>query len=484
MIKIIGLGPGSPEALTLGTINILKEASKVYFRTEKHPTIDYIKALNISYETYDFAYDKYDSFEEVYGFIAKDIVDKYKEDQNIIYGVPGHPFVAEQSVKLIIDKCKDKNIEYKVYPAVSFVDTMMEALGIDPVEGLKIIDAFDIKNQVLDKRVGMVITQVYDKYIASEVKLQLSEYYNDDMDIFFVRAAGIKGLESIRKIKLYEIDRQEDIDYLTSLYIPKDCKTSTDFNDLLKIMEVLRSPDGCPWDREQTIESLKKYIIEECYEAVEAIEEQDDNKIIEELGDLLLQIVFVAQIAKEDGYFSIKDIVESICEKMVIRHPHVFGNIKVKDSEEVLANWDNIKKEEQGHKSHTEEMRHIAKTLPALIRAQKVQSKAAKVGFDWNNVEDAMKKVKEEFYEVKDVYKGQDVARILEEIGDLFFAVVNVARFLNVDSEEALSHTTEKFIKRFSYIEENALKSSRNLEDMTLDEMDELWNLAKNHEKK
>lgn len=478
MIKILGLGPGSPEALTLGTINILKDSSKKYFRTEKHPTIDYIKEMGAHYSTYDFAYEKFDSFDEVYNFIAEDVVEKAK-NEDIIYAVPGHPLVAEKSVKLIIDKCIEKNIEYKVYPAVSFVDVMMETLAVDPVDGLKIIDAFDMNDQTLDKRCGLIITQVYDKYIASEVKLKLGEYYKDDMDIYFVRAAGVKDIESIRKIKIYEIDRQEDIDYLTSLYIPKDNSAAVDFNDLLNITSILRGPEGCPWDREQDLDSIKRYIIDECYEVIDAINDKDDDAIAEELGDLLFQIVFIADIEKEEGFFSMKNVIEGICKKMIDRHPHVFGEDSIDSTEKVLEKWDDIKKKEKEYTSYTEELRHIAKSLPALMRAEEVQKKAAKVGFDWDNVCDAMKKVDEELFELKEVYKGKEVARILEELGDLVFAIVNVARFLKVNPEEALTNTTEKFIRRFAYIEEIAVSLDKDMRHMTLEEMDELWDKAK-----
>lgn len=483
MIKIIGLGPGAKDALTIGTLEILKSSNNVYFRTEKHPTVDFLREQGLKFETYDFAYDKFDNFDEVYEFIANEIIKTHNSCEDIVYGVPGHPFVAEKSVNILIKLCEKLNVKYEVLPAVSFVDAMMEALKLDPVEGLKIIDAFDMNNQVLDKRLGTIITQVYDPFIASEVKLKLSEYYKDDTEIYFVRAAGIKGLESIRKIPLYEIDRQEDIDYLTSLYIPKDINNNKDFYDLLGIMEKLRSQDGCSWDREQTSESLKKYLIEESYEVLEAIDEQDDDKIIEELGDVLLQVIFHAQIGKEDGFFDINDIIGSICNKMILRHPHVFSNKDNITSDEVLQNWDEIKRKEKHFNTYTEEMKGIAKTLPSLIRADKVQNKAAKVGFDWDNVDDALNKVLEEFNEIKEVYKMENKERILEEIGDLIFSAVNVSRFLGVDPEIALNRTTDKFIKRFSFIEDKARKQGYDMKSMTLEEMDRLWNVAKINEK-
>ncbi|HHQ4319290.1 nucleoside triphosphate pyrophosphohydrolase [Clostridium perfringens] len=483
MLKIMGLGPGAYEALTIGALKELKNNKNIYFRTEKHPTVDFLKDEGIKFESYDHAYEKYDSFDDVYKYIAEDLIIKIKDDEDLIYAVPGHPLVAEKSVVNLIELCKENNIQYEVLPAVSFVDAMMEALQVDPIEGVKIIDAFDMKNQILDKRVGTIITQVYNNFIASEVKLRLLEGYEDDTEIIFVRAAGVEGLESIRKIPLYELDWQEDIDYLTSIYIPKDLGNKKDFQDLLDIIETLRNPGGCPWDREQTHESLKSALLEECYEVIDAIENEDEDALIEELGDVLLQVVFHASIGKEDGYFDIMDVIGGISNKMINRHPHVFGNEEANTSEQVLVNWDEIKKEEKGIKTLTEEMQNIAKSLPATTRAYKVQKKAKKVGFDWDDVNCAMDKVKEELNEIKEVYNCEDKSIIEGEVGDLLFACINVARFLEVDGELALDKTIKKFIRRFSYIENEAIKNNKNLKDMTLEEMDKLWEEAKTSEK-
>lgn len=479
MIKIVGLGPGARDALTLGTLEVLKGGDKVFLRTHKHPNVEDLIKLGVQFETYDEKYDTLDTFDDVYKSIAEDLMLKHNMFKNIVYAVPGHPLVAEKSVGNLIKLCKEVNVEYKIYPAVSFIDVIMERLLIDPVEGIKVIDAFDIKNQVFDKRVGTVITQVYNKFIASEVKLSLLEYYHDETDIYFIRAAGVEELESIRKIPIYELDRQEDIDHLTSIYIPKALDSAVDFNDLLNIMDTLRGENGCPWDKEQTHESLKRYLLEECYEVLEAIDEKDDSMLVEELGDVLLQVVFHAQLGKEDGYFNISDVIKGICDKMINRHPHIFGNVKADTALEVLTNWDEIKREEKGFKTYTEELKHIPKNLPALMRAEKVQAKAKKVGFDWDKVEDALNKVLEEFEEVKHVYKGENKARILEEMGDLIFSSVNVCRFLDINPENALNYTIDKFIKRFQYIEASAISKGKNLMDMKLEEMDELWNEAK-----
>jgi tetrapyrrole methylase family protein / MazG family protein len=479
MINIVGLGPGSIDSITLGTINILKNSSKIYLRTEKHPTVDYLRSQGFNFETYDAVYNFECKFEDVYKKIAEDLILKEKQYKNIVYAVPGHPLVAEKSVTMLIELCKMNSIDYNIVPSVSFIDAIFEALKLDMVKNLKIVDAFDITSQVLDKRCAIIITQVYDKLIASEVKLALMEYYKPDIDIYFVRAAGIKKIESVRCIKLYELDRQNDIDYLTSIYIPENSESGYDFVDLLNIMSTLRGENGCPWDKEQDHKSLKKSLIEESYEVIEAIEDNDDEELVEELGDLLFHIVFHSQIGREDGSFNINDVIDTICNKMIERHPHVFGNSDIRTSKQVIMEWDKIKKRQQGLKSYTDELKHVAKTLPSLMRSEKIQKKAAKVGFDFERVEDALDKVIEEYRELKSVYNSDKKAKILEEIGDLIFAVVNVARFLDIDPEIALNYTIEKFIKRFAYIENKAKSENIDMNDMELDEMNKLWEESK-----
>lgn len=253
------------------------------------------------------------------------------------------------------------------------------------------------------------------------------------------------------------------------------------FSDLLDIMKLLRSENGCPWDREQTHESLKKYLIEETYEVLEAIDLNDKKKVCEELGDLLLQIVFHAQIAKEEETFTIDDVITGICRKMVLRHTHVFGDAKADTADDVLVNWEEIKKKEKGIESQTGVLKDVPSNLPALMRSYKVQQKASQVGFDWDNVEDVLKKVDEEIVELKDVYKSKDVERINDEIGDVLFSVVNLSRFLKVQPELALTGSINKFIKRFEFIETESKKDGKNLEDMSLEEMNELWNKSKIH---
>lgn len=251
------------------------------------------------------------------------------------------------------------------------------------------------------------------------------------------------------------------------------------YEDLLEIMKTLRSPGGCPWDREQNHESLKKYLIEETYEVLEAIDLKSPDKLCEELGDLLLQIVFHARIAEENGQFKMEDVIQGISRKMIHRHQHVFGEKHAETADDVLDIWEDIKKEEKGIKTQTSVLKDVPSILPSLMRSYKVQEKAAKVGFDWDYVEDAWKKVEEETKEFQEAYKSSNMEKAEEELGDLLFAIVNVARFLKIQPELALTGTIEKFIKRFEYIETKSSEAGKKLTEMTLEDMDLLWEEAK-----
>ncbi len=249
--------------------------------------------------------------------------------------------------------------------------------------------------------------------------------------------------------------------------------------DLVRIVEILRSPGGCPWDREQDHKSIRRDFLEETYEVIEAINKNDKALLLEELGDVLLQVVFHTQIERELGTFDLSEVADGICKKMIERHPHVFGEVKAETSDAVLENWDVIKKRTKNQKSQTESMLSIPREFPALMRADKVQKKAAKVGFDWDSVDGAFDKVQEELEELRQAVKKSDQANIHEELGDLLFSVVNVSRFVKVDSEEALTNATDKFIDRFSKVEKLANEQGLDMKATELSELDKLWDLAK-----
>lgn len=251
------------------------------------------------------------------------------------------------------------------------------------------------------------------------------------------------------------------------------------FDDLVEIYRILMSPEGCPWDREQTHESIRMNFIEEVYEAVDAIDKKDKALLREELGDVLMQVVFHSEMERMAGSFDISDVCDEVCKKLIYRHPHIFGDVSVSGTDEVLSNWEELKRREKGQETYADTLSAVAKSLPSLIRAEKLQKRARKCGFDWENVDGAFDKVEEELREVKEASPEQ----VLEEMGDLLFAVVNVSRFLKVNPEEALSFACNKFTKRFDLMEKLAKDAGHDLADLDLDGMDKFWEAAKSVEK-
>lgn len=477
MLTIIGLGPGDPDFLTLKAYRLLTSGKKIYLRTRKHPVVDFLENEGAVFASYDDTYESASDFDSVYATIAADLIERLDEG-DVIYAVPGNPFVAEKSVALAIAMAKEKEMPVEVLYGASFIDAIVTATGEDPVEGLSILDAFTIEDRQIIPEQNHLIIQVYDDRIASRVKLSLMDYYDDDHPVLIIRGAGIRGEERIERVPLYELDRRgELIDHLTSLYVPAAPEKKREgFFDLVRVMRRLRGPGGCPWDMEQTHESLTPYLIEETYEVLDAIEKEDPDELSEELGDLLLQVVFHATIAAEDGYFDIHDVTDGITRKLIHRHPHVFDDLRVAGSEEVLENWETIKKKEKEEDHLHEAMARIPTGMPALMRAYKIQKKAAGVGFDWPEIGGVIEKVHEELGECA---RAEGEEERMEEVGDLLFSVVNLARHYGVRPELALKRATEKFLQRFTRMEEVAHEAGEDLGALSADEMEILWEKSK-----
>ena len=479
-ITVVGLGPGNFGLLTMETWEKISTADYLCLRTSKHPTVEVLKDKGLKFRSYDKYYETKDSFAEVYQAIVEDCLKKAKSGKDIVYAVPGSPLVAEKTVTLLQELVKTENIDLTILPGMSFMEVLYVKLGVDPINGLMIIDSGDIHSLPADLKQALVVTQVYNRQIASEAKLSLMERYPDDFMVTLVRNLGLAD-EEIIEIPLYELDRQENIDHLTSLYVPPvdEAKTAVfELAELTNVMATLRSPGGCLWDIEQNHQSLRKYIIEEVYEVLEAIDLQDSALLCEELGDLLLQIVFHARVAEESGEFSMQDVIDGVTEKLIRRHPHVFGEINVKDAGEVVLNWDKIKKaEKKGQRERI--LDGIPKDLPSLARASKLQGKAAKVGFDWTDIKFVWDKLAEEIIELRMAMSENDFQEVEAELGDVIFTIVNLARFLKVDAEVALNRTNNKFMERFSHVEDAVKNSDRKWNEFTLKELDDAWNEAK-----
>ena len=509
-LTIVGLGPGAAGHLSLETLKLLKERF-VILRTEIHPTVAELKRRDISYISCDAWYEKETTFEEVYEKISSFVIEE-AEDKDVVYAVPGSPLVAERTVVLLREKAKRCNIPLTIKPAMSFLDLAYAELGIDPIDGLRIIDAQDFSALADAGQYPLMVTQVYDKMVASDMKLALMDVLPDETELYFLRNLGLED-EECRKVPLYEIDRQPVIDHLTSVFIPRrpekvlqpalrnaaeeeesavneaaywerfpllKHKTQFDVRPLADVMQVLREPGGCPWDREQDFDTIRANLIEECYEFLEAVDDKDTHGMAEELGDILMQVVFHARMAEEKGLFTLQDVIDGVTDKLIERHPHVFGTVKVANSDEVLTNWEAIKR--QGKPERKRVLDGIYKGLPSLLRAHKVQKRVAKVGFDWTETEDVKKKVLEEWREFNEAAALQKQDEMEKELGDLYFSMVNFARHLGLESETALNRCNNRFVTRFEHVEDRVTESGKEWSEYSLEELDRFWDEAKENE--
>ncbi|SMP51621.1 MazG family protein [Anoxynatronum buryatiense] len=364
-LTIAGLGPGALEQLPLGTWQLLKAHPSICLRTEKHPLVADLKAQGIHFQTFDHIYETEENFEDVYREIVRQVLALASEG-DLLYAVPGHPNVAEETVRLLRKALQAaseeetpvlaEGITLKIVPAMSFLDVIFPLIDHDPVDGFMLIDALSFHRQPPDTNMDVIITQVYDPYVASELKLGLMHYYDAEQPIKVIKSAGVVGEEEVREIPLYQLDHQKDLDYLTSIYIARVDRFSKihyNMNHLMDMLEKLRGSDGCPWDRKQTHESLKPYLTEESQEVLDAIDGGDDDDLCEELGDVLLQVVFHSQIAKERGAFTMHEVVHGITQKIIFRHPHVFGDETAETPEDVKAIWAIQKAKEKTRREQT-----------------------------------------------------------------------------------------------------------------------------------
>jgi len=489
-IIIVGLGPGSEEHLTLGSLRALEGADRLILRTEHHGITPYLRSKNISFTSLDFLYEQAEDFDDLNRRIAGYLISRVKEDGQIVYGVPGHGVFGDASVEQLLKRMKEEEITYTIIPGISQLDCIFPQLGERMTGNLRIYPAGERRELHPDPRVALVILELDNAIRAGEIKLRLMELYPVEHPVMLIRTGGKESEGIFSTIPLYQLDQLETYDHTLSVFLPPvafEKLERFDFGHLVEIMARLRGPQGCPWDKEQTHESLKQYLIEEAYEVLEAIDEKDVDKLVSELGDVLFQVIFHAQVAMERGDFHIGDVITAVCQKMIDRHPHIFGEAKLLVEGDPFGNWEAIKKKEKGLKSHTQVLKDIPSNLPALMRSYKVQQKAALAGFDWDNIHDAFEKVTEEVDELRaELEKMGDAshptASAVDELGDLLFAIVNIARFLEVQPELVLTAATEKFIRRFQHMEEKARQKGLELTEMKLAEMDQLWDDAKSLE--
>ena len=478
-VVIVGLGPGPRNTVTQATLEAIERIDVQFVRTKRHPTADLMPRAT----SFDSLYDTLPTFEDVYREITEAVVAAALQHGEVLYAVPGSPLILESSVAQLR---ADSRVEVHVLPALSFLDLAWEALGIDPVNaGVRLIDGHRFALEASGERGPLLVAQVHADWVLSDVKLS-HESANGNEPVVLLHHLGLPD-QRVEHTTWQELDRVLPADHLTTLYIPQMAEPVA--GELARLHQLARTlREQCPWDREQTHDSLIKHLIEETYEVVDAIESLDandpatDEAFIEELGDLLYQVEFHATIAEQQGRFSMADVAKSIHDKLVRRHPHVFGDVVANSANDVVQTWDEVKRAEKksadGAASST--FTGVAKSGPSLQYATKIQKRAADVGFDWPNADGAFEKIIEESAEIRQaVVLNSDPETVRMELGDLLFSVVNLSRHLGHDAEQALRGASDKFRHRFEQVEQLALSRDIDLANAPLEQLDALWDEVK-----
>ncbi|HUW96305.1 MAG TPA: nucleoside triphosphate pyrophosphohydrolase [Anaerolineae bacterium] len=440
-ITILGLGPGDASLLTLEARKILQDAEEIYLRTSRHPTVASLPA-HLRLHSFDCLYESEGEFSTIYEKIAAEIIQLGQRPEGVIYAVPGHPLVGEETVQRILALSKDRDYEVRIVSGLSFIEAALTSLEIDPLNGLQIVDATVLTERFhpnLDPDLPSLVGQLYSRRVGSEVKLTLMNLYPAEHEVTLLRGLGTP--EAVTEtLPLHELDHVKDIDHLTTLYVPPlpQASSVSTFHD---IVARLRAPGGCPWDREQTHQTLRPHLLEETYEVLQAIDEEDDEALREELGDLLLQIVLHSQIAVEEGSFTLAQVLETIIEKIIRRHPHVFAGLEVADADEVLRNWQAIKREEKGEKED-ELLWGMPLSLPALTLARRAQERAKREELLSTSKDDLLSEAQDSLAGLGEMEDEDEAA---EALGRLLFTLTNLARHLGVDAESALRTATVRF---------------------------------------
>ena len=480
-ITIVGLGPGDSQHWTQAALTTLNQAREVYLRTVYHLDLTNIPAQTHSF---DDLFKRGSDFEQVYDQIATEVVRLGQRNEGVVYAVPGHPPVDEPTVPRIRTLAETSQIPVTIIPGLSLLEVTRAVLNLDGCHHLQIIEATEIArlhHPPLAPDHPALITHLDHQHLAMKVKRTLLNAYDEDFGVTLVQPTG-NEIERLRSCPLAELENQAHFDAQTTLYLPADPDNSS-FTTFQETIAHLRAPEGCPWDREQTHQSLRPFLLEEAYEVLEALDAGDSAALAEELGDLLLQIVLHTQIATDADEFRMGDVIAHIDRKLLRRHPHVFGNVVVNGVEDVATNWEAIKKSEKAAKGQsvqtTSALDGVPLALPALARALAVSKRAVRAGFEWPNIDGVLDKLIEEAQEITE---ASGPTHLEAEIGDLLFSAVNLARWRNIDPESALRGTNSRFIRRFKKMEALAAAQDKSLSDLSIEEMEVLWNEAKRYE--
>lgn len=481
-IVIVGLGPGAAADLTLGAWDVLTHATEVWLRTLHHPVVKDLPQ-DLMLHSFDAVYEQADRFAGVYQMITAQVLDLGSRDEGVVYAVPGHPLVGEATVTRLLSLAEARSIPVRIVHGLSFVEPALTALGLDALEGLQILDALDflaLNHPPLNPDLPALIAQVYSRAVASELKLVLMNQYGDEHPTALIDGAGTP-VESVRTLPLYEIDRQP-LSALSTLYVAP-IPGVTSLEGFQETIAKLRSPEGCPWDREQTHETLRTNLLEECYEVLDAIDTGSPSALQEELGDLLLQIVLHAQIAVELGEFAMPQVISQIDAKLKRRHPHVWADVRVEGVGDVITNWELIKQQERNAQGAPERslLDGIPGALPALAQAAAYTDRAGRIGFERMAVDGIWVDLSEDVaVKLADLIAAlpPDADSTDQLLGDMLLAISDWARRQDIDPESALREANLRFATRFSVIERAVRDSDHSVADLSNVEIRRLWQAA------
>lgn len=471
MITVIGLGVEKDDLTKRGEVEILKaakEGRKIVVRTGKTRSYQTVLDLGVPHINLDTVYEKSRNFATLSKNLAKAVTDC---GEDCVYLVDGAA-TEDNSVKALLKRTRGK---LKIIEGVSKVTSIVSKANLKNCS-YTAVSAYELLERSGDLALPLVVYDLDDQALAGDIKLLLGEKYGEETIIFYAFQ------DKMKKIPLYQLDWQKEYDYTSAIVIAEQSlleKTRFSLEDLKEIVLRLRAPNGCPWDRAQTNDSIKMSAVEEAYELVDAIDADDDEKILEEAGDLLLQTVFHAVMKEETGAFTLTDVLTNLCQKLITRHTHVFGEDKAKDEKGALGVWEENKRKEKGQDTFAKSVNDVPKCFPAVMRAQKVGKRAGKAGLDFADVQGAKQALLSELEEFSIAYEKRNAEETEKELGDLLFSAVNVGRKAGCDCEKALKESCERFAKRFTFAESKAIADGKDVTKLSEREWDEYYQKAK-----
>lgn len=497
-LTVVGLGPGSWSSLTLEAAETLRGAKEVYVRATTHPTTASIvpKLPDGVVHGFDELFLSQSTLDAAHAAVSEEIARLARRPGGVVYAVPGSPSLGDRTVPLVLEMLSP-GTPVRMIAGVSYVETCLRAVGVISPDWVEVLDAAEIDLLSRENAVGevpdretrlpwraplptvpLLVSHLGSTSVASRVGGWLARYYPEGHPLQLV--SGMEESDPWPKtVALAELN-SAGVGALTALYVPPLSETENvrTFSGLMNLTRTLRAPGGCPWDREQTHASLKPHLLEEAYEVVDALDSGNAAEICEELGDLLFQVTIHAQVAAEAGEFAIEDVIGGIVTKLIGRHPHVFGDAQLESTQDVLHAWESLKQKQKPKRTSVFE--GIPRGMPALPQSNLIQKRAAGVGFEWPDVEAVIAKVEEELSELRqEIDGGESAERKREELGDILFALVSVARHLRIDPEEALRLANRKFSARFQYVESRAAADGVSLRELSPERLDSYWNEAK-----